>query len=310
MILYRQYMLRILHVFDQAGVAFVLAKFQRLQGHESNVLTISSSDKYGIKDFYRDYLLVANSEKEFPNECLIHAKSADVIHVHSRIEAIFFLRREFGNSKRIILHYHGTDIRGLKKAKLPHRSALSDLAIRSIYGYRRIRDKLLLRHQLHSKAQKMSDVVIVATPDLLPQVKEALYIPNPIDTDHFIPNNPKNKTVSDKEALTMDTEATDCKLTMQYCKENDIRLNIDVYDRAKHPIMYSDMPGFLKRYSVYVDIRYVNGLLLANLSKTALEALGCGLKVLNYRLQYQDNLPVEHHPLNVVSRIQSLYEIT
>ena len=90
---------------------------------------------------------------------------------------------------------------------------------------------------------------------------------------------------------------------MQYCKKNNIRLNIDVHDRAKQPIMYRDMPGFLKRYAIYVDIRYVNGLLLPNLSKTALEALGCGLRVLNYNLQYHDNLPFEHQPLNVVLRV-------
>jgi glycosyltransferase involved in cell wall biosynthesis len=300
-------MLRILHVFDQAGVAFVLAKFQQLQGHDSKVITTKSSDKYGIKNFYSDQILFAKSEKEFLEECLMSAKSVDIIHIHSRIDALLFLRKKLGNSKTIILHYHGTDIRGLKKIKLPHRSGLSDLAIKSIYNYRRIRDKLLLRHRLHEKAQNMSNAVIVATPDLLSQVKGAVFIPNPVDTEHFIPNNCKNGRILDREALTMDTEVTDCNLTMQYCKKNNIRLNIDVHDRAKQPIMYRDMPGFLKRYAIYVDIRYVNGLLLPNLSKTALEALGCGLRVLNYNLQYHDNLPFEHQPLNVVLRVQSLY---
>jgi hypothetical protein len=302
-------MLRILHIFDQAGVAFVLAKFQQLQGHESMVLTTRSSDKYGIKDFYKEYIILANSEKEFHEKCLMHAESADIIHVHSRIDVLSLLRKEFGKSKRIVLHYHGTDIRGLKKMKLPHKSTLSDMAIRSIYSYRRIRDRLLLKHRLHDKAQRLSDATIVATPDLLAQVRQATYIPNPVDTEHFMPGF-NHRQVSDNEALTIETEATDCNLTMLYCMKNNVGLNINVYDRAKHPIMYRDMPEFLKKYAVYVDIRYVNGVLLPNLSKTALEALGCGLKVLNYRLQYHENLPIEHNPLNVVSQMQSLYART
>jgi glycosyltransferase involved in cell wall biosynthesis len=300
-------MIRILHVFDQAGVAFVLAKFQQLQGHESKVITTESSDKYGIKDFYSDQIIYVKSENEFLRESLKYAKSADIIHIHSRIDALLFLRKELGNSKRIILHYHGTDIRGLKRIKLPHRSRLSDLAIRSIYKYRTMRDKLLLRSKLHEKAQRLANGIVVATPDLLSQVKGAAFIPNPVDTGHFFPDRSEYGLVSDKEALTMDTEATDCNLTMQHCTQNNIRLNIDVYDRVKVPIMYRYMPQFLKKYAVYVDIRYVNGQILPNLSKTALEALACGLRVLNYRLQYQDHLPVEHQPLNVLSLLQSIY---
>ena len=72
-------MLSILHVFDQAGVAFILAKFQQLKGHESKVLTTKTSDKYGIKDFYRDQMLYAKSEDEFLEDCLMYAKTVDII---------------------------------------------------------------------------------------------------------------------------------------------------------------------------------------------------------------------------------------
>ncbi len=45
----------------------------------------------------------------------------------------------------MVLHYHGTDIRDLKKQKLPHRSRLSDIAISLILKYRKIRNTLLLK---------------------------------------------------------------------------------------------------------------------------------------------------------------------
>ncbi len=58
---------------------------------------------------------------------------------------VFKMREKYGNSKKIILQYHGTDIRGIKKQKLPHRSKLSDLAVRGIFTYRRVRDAILIK---------------------------------------------------------------------------------------------------------------------------------------------------------------------
>lgn len=297
--------MHILHVWDQAGVAYTIAKYQQqLQGHEAKVIMIANYNKYGISEFYKQYILNAALE-EFTEKCIEEAKSADIIHIHSRIDILIKLRQKFGNSKKIILHYHGTDIRGLKKQKLPHRSQLSDLAIRSIMMYRRIRDKVLFRKQMHIKAQRMADTVIVSTPDLLHIVAKSIHLPNPVDTDHFKPDSiSKNEQ---KEALTIDTEVTDIQWALDYCKRHNISLNIEVYNRIKNPIIYKDMPEFLRRYNTYVDIRYVNKTILQNLSKTALEALACGLKVLDYQLKYRQGLPREHDPINVISRLSNIY---
>ncbi|MDF2737032.1 MAG: hypothetical protein K0S93_888 [Nitrososphaeraceae archaeon] len=51
----------------------------------------------------------------------------------------------------------------------------------------------------------------------------------------------------------------------------------------------------------------VNGKILENYSKTALESLACGLKVLNYKLEYIDKLPKIHYPTNVTSQLQHIY---
>jgi glycosyltransferase involved in cell wall biosynthesis len=296
--------MHILHVWDQAGVAYILAKYQQLQGHEAKVIMIRSNNKYGINEFYKEYILNVAVE-EFVEKCIEKAKSADVIHIHSRIDILLKLRQKFDRSKKIILHYHGTDIRGLKKQKLPHRSELSDLAIRSIMMYRRIRDKILFRKRMHIKAQRMADTVIVSTPDLLQFVVKGVYLPNPIDTDHFKPNSiSKNEQ---KEALTIDTEVTDIQWALDYCRKRNINLDIEVYNRVKNPIIYKDMPDLLKKYKIYVDIRYVNKTILQNLSKTALEALACGLRVLDYQLKYHQNLPREHDPINVISGLSIIY---
>ena len=297
--------MRILHVWDQAGVAFVLAKYQRLQGHNSKAIMVREYDKYGIGKFYNHYTIDATLE-DFVQKSMDEAHSADILHVHSRSDMVFKFREEFGNSKRIILQYHGTDIRGIKKQKLPHRSKLSDLAVRGIFTYRRVRDVILFKKRIHSKAQGLADAVIVSTPDLLPLVSKAIYLPNPIDTDHFSPNE-RSSRPERAQALTMDTEATEIQLTLSYCKRHDVKLEIDVYNRIRDPIMYGDMPAFLKKYGLYVDVRYVDGKILENLSKTALESLACGLDVLDYELNIRHGLPEEYNPMNVTSRLETIY---
>ena len=260
-------------------------------------------DKYGIGRFYNEYVIEAKLE-DFVEKSICESRSADILHIHSRSDLVFKFREEFGNSKRIILQYHGTDIRGIKKQKLPHRSKLSDLAVRGIFTYRRVRDSILIKKRIHSQAQRLADAVIVSTPDLLPLVSNAIYLANPIDTDHFRPEKSSSKP---ERALTMDTEATDIRLTLNYCKKQNVELDIDVYNRIKDPIMYGDMPAFLKKYGLYVDVRYVDGKILENLSKTALEALACGLDVLDYKLDRSHGLPEEYNPMNVTSRLETIY---
>ncbi len=297
--------MRILHIWDQAGVAFVLAKYQRSQGHDSKAIMVREYDKYGIGKFYDQYAIDATLQ-DFGQKSLDEAHSADILHVHSRSDMVFKFREEFRNSKRIILQYHGTDIRGIKKQKLPHRSKVSDLAVRGIFTYRRVRDVILFKKRIHSKAQGLADAVIVSTPDLLPLVSKAIYLPNPIDTDHFSPNKSSSRPER-AQALTMDTEATDIQLTLSYCKRHNVKLDIDVYNRIRDPIMYGEMPAFLKKYGLYIDVRYVDGKILENLSKTALEALACGLDVLDYKLNHRHGLPEEYNPVNVTSRLETIY---
>lgn len=300
--------MRILHVWDQAGVASVMAKYQRLRGDDSRVIKISSVDKYGINQFYQDYNFSVNSE-EFVAKCTEKAENADVIHVHSAADILISLRKKFGKSKKFILHYHGTDIRGTDQLgesrtnQLGEKSKSQSNLAYALFLNAKMRARKILRKRRHLKAQRLADAIIVSTPDLLQWVTNCTYLPNPVDVDHFKPGRIYEK----KNALTFNTELTDIGWALDYCRDNSINLDIEVYDRAHSPIMYANMPNFLRQYTVYVDIRYINETLLQALSKTALEALACGLKVLDYRLEYRQGLPVEHDPKNVISSLSNIY---
>jgi hypothetical protein len=292
--------LYVLHIWDQAGVAFILAKFQRINGNESKVIRVQNADKYGIDEYYKEFGLFVTSE-ELVYKSIEEARRADVIHIHSLPEMVTSIRNVYKKSKVIILHYHGTDIRGFSEEDNSQASNLRNI-LRPKNIVRKIR-----KRRLRIKAQRLADRVIVSTPDLIQLVKGSIFLPNPIDTDHFNNKMSKERSVGVYKGLFVNSEVTDIKLAMNYCKRKKINFNIDIYDRTKNPICYKDIPNFLKKYDVYVDLRFVNQKLLKNLSKTALEALACGLRVLNYNLEYVEGLPSEHCPTNVIKTLSFIY---
>jgi hypothetical protein len=302
--------MRVLHINDQAGVACVLAKYQLRNGIESKVLSNNTIDKFGILKFYKDYVNVVKPI-DFVDHCIVEAKDVDIIHIHSNEILVFKIRKAFGNSKKIILHYHGTDIRGLDK-KNSEKPILQNMKNKNKLFLRKIKKRLWLIKSGYYKsfsveAQNLANEVLVATPDLLTLLHNANYLPNPVDLDHFSKKNNYREQKYNNNALTIHTETGDIQKTLEYCNINNINLKINVYDRTKKPLLYEEIPNFLKQYDIYVDIRVVNGKILENYSKTALESLACGLKVLNYKLEYVDKLPEIHNPVNVVNKLQVLY---
>ena len=299
--------MKILHINDMAGVACILAKYQRANGIESKVLSPNRIDKFGILKYYKNYVEIIDPIN-FLDYSISQAKDADVIHVHSMEEIVVKMRKTFGNSKKIILHYHGTDIRGLKNKNNP---ALSSMKIKTKFYMRKLRNRLrLIRMGYYKSAktesQKLADVILVSTDDLLSLLPNAKYLPNPVDLDHFSKETNKDSKVNDN-ALTIKTETGNTKKVLEYCKENNIDLKIDVFDRTKTPLLHEQIPNLLKKYNLYVDIKIVNDQLLESLSKTGLESLACGLKVLNYKLEYLDKLPQKHNPVSVVNHLENIY---
>lgn len=147
--------MRILHVWDQSGVASILAKYQRRLGHESIVIKRKGFDKYGIMQRY-PCLLFKGSAKEFYTFVLSHSTKYDIAHVHSlyNIVPLLKLRRRMP----IVMHFHGSEVRG-KRFNL-----LFELVVR------------------------FADKVLVSTPDLLSLLPEAEWLPNPVDTELFHPH--------------------------------------------------------------------------------------------------------------------------
>lgn len=306
--------MRILHVWDQAGVACILAKYQCLRGDESEVLIYKNVDKFGIYDFYREYCRVAEPGN-LKNECISLADSFDIIHIHSLPELVLEIKRRFPR-KKIFIHFHGTDLRGwrgngtasdMKKITLKQRLYNRNTLDSRIYKIKK-RLILLVSGYLFSatkEAQKRANAVIVSTPDLVRLANDANYLPNPVDVEHFKPKASFRK--EKMNALTIIHEKIQLSRIIELLETNKMEIKFDIHDRNERPVRYAEMPDFLRMYKCYLDLRFIDDILLDNLSFTALQSLACGLKVLDHTLTVRDHLASEHYPHNVIDHLYRIY---
>jgi hypothetical protein len=111
--------------------------------------------------------------------------------------------------KRVIIHYHGSAIRGMWAQR--------------------------------KKDWESADVVLVSTQELLKGAPEkAIYLPNPVDTDLFYPRDISNKNTAFHISYNAD------ELAIEYAKDN--KLSLTILDRLKNPIKYIKFGETLSRH--------------------------------------------------------------
>ena len=144
---------RILHVWNTAGVASVVAKFTDRQYHtKSRVITRKAADRVGLTTYGTVY---NDGPARFFLRALLTARTADIVHVHSLDRIVPWVKRLY--DKPVIMHYHGTDIEGR-------------------WGEKEGR-------------WKRANYLAVSTPNLLEGAPaSAVFVPNPVDTDIFRPS--------------------------------------------------------------------------------------------------------------------------
>ena len=263
---------KILHVWDQAGVSCVLAKYQRKMGYEVSVIKREGFDKFGIIKFYNETSLKSPLGFLFLKTALNYAKDFDIIHVHDLFQLVPKLKEKYPN-KKIILHYHGTKLRVTPPKK-------------------------------RNKAESLANFVLVSTPDLLKFVKSS-YLPNPVDVEHFSPRtiNENNKAIS-----VMSNSENKERLNF-LLKKNGINQNFDALPRERKPIAYTDMPKFLSNYEYFIDLKLLcEGKPVPVFTLLGLQALSLGLKVINFEYKIVRGLPERHKPENVIKILNKIYE--
>ena len=254
--------MKVLHIWNTAGVASTIAQYMdKTFGTQSWVIMRKRFDKFGLTTHGECWDC---GVKVFTLKALRMAGRYDLLHIHSFDKILPLLRITY-RKKPIVLHYHGDDIR----------------------------DRWSQRKRYWSK----SDTILVSTPDLLDGAPEmVVYLPNPVDTEHFKPSSQREIGASlyfdkhdPRENISWPKKVAKCyNLELHICERN---------------IPYLELPGFLGKFDYYIDRNYI-----PSLSKTALEALACGLKVVNWKEEIVEGLPEENDPARVIEKLWNIYE--
>ena len=255
---------KILHVWNTAGVASVIAKFTDSQyGTRSTVITRRAADRVGLTTYGTAY---PDGAARFFARALWMARSADLVHVHSLDRVVPWLKRLY--SKPVVMHYHGTDVEG------------------------RWREK--------EARWKKAEYIAVSTPNLLEGAPpNAVYIPNPVDTDLFRPipgERDPNSAVSFRYGMDAEAEAV--------AKRHG--LNLVMLERWS--VRHDQMPQTLSNFGYYIDMRKPPDRVVArSVGKAALEALATGCKVIDWEGKIIEGFPAEHDAKSVVARWDEIY---
>jgi hypothetical protein len=208
------------------------------------------------------------SSRSFKLYCFSQSFVHDIVHVHAYDTLVRWYK--WFSGKQVILQYHGTDIRGRKDEK---------------------------RRNYH-----LADLILVSTPDLLEEMPEATYLPNPVDTELF-----RSITVHDDNSALYYVKGDwemgeDPSFPFEMARKYGLKLHL--LHRSAYTIPYAEMPIFLNQFNWFIDRNYVK-----SLSRTALEALACGLKVINWKGEViHPPLPEEHKPEFSAEKLKKIYE--
>ena len=147
-------------------------------------------------------------------------------------------------------------------------------------------------------ALQICNQVLVATPDLLSYYPKATLLPTPIDPVFKPLKNPQRYGKALYFRKWYEPEMV--KVVQMKCDDMGLELMVQY-----EPILYSEMPTFLNQFEVFFD-RFT----IPSLSKTALEALACGCKVVSWKGLVTDHGRIlkSHSLKNVTEKLLRIYQ--
>jgi hypothetical protein len=272
--------MKIMHIWNTAGIGGLIARYMdRMKGTDSSSYMWDRWDPFdmGTEKTINYKTILGNKLGKLKTPTLVRtARHYDVIHNHG-LEGLTPWLRLLYPKKKIILHYHGTRIRGKWKEK--------------------------------KKFWRYADTILVSTPDLLEGAPVGvLYVPNLLDWDTIdrLREDGEERT---EGALTVsrwcDNEAR------EIARANGLRLTI--HDREKVPLPHKTFLTVMSTFTHYIDIKrdFLTGpgtdQILRAHSLTGLEALGLGLTVYNWDGEVSEIDIENHRPENVIPILWEIY---
>lgn len=208
------------------------------------------------------------SKPLFALRALIMARGYDLVHVHYHSIFVPLLKAIYEGP--VIMHFHGSDVRENWGA--------------------------------HKRSEK-ADAILVSTGDLLRGAPErAIWIPNPVDPDLFSwrEGDESGEGKAIHFSMGADNEARALAISRG--------LELSIHDPV---VLHRMLPELLNQFEFYIDVkRDFRGRLLypsSVFSKTALEALSMGLKVIGADGDVYDRFPSMHRIERVIEALFKIY---
>ena len=263
----------VLHIWNTAGVASLMARSLRGIGIKADVLMRASHDPFQFGLFYGFDPLDLDSKK-FTAVSVSKAKQYDIIHVHSAHRILPQLREEYP-LKRIVYQAHGGEITNGDPAEYISNISKADAVI--------------------SSTKDLNEILLNAG-------IENTLIMNAVDTYLF-----KDTSSERSGDLLMQLPYLNMDETIRISKQYSE--NFTIFNRANH-IPFWSMPELLNKYDRFIDVKvgtWMDEPTQAR-SKTALEALACGCTVINYDGTISKGLPEENRPEYQLNKLKQIYD--
>ena len=261
----------VLQISGAAGLGSLLNKYRKAGNSfyvKKNSLSSRLNEYYGGKSFPNMKKLIINA--------IFHRKKYQIIHIHGS-ELLVPIFKLF--NKKVVLHYHGSDINIIGRNNNPFR-----IICRSLAG-----------------------IILIADPHMKPKTigeKQIISLPNLIDTNSFT----NIHTLKNDKALCIVSRNLDITKIKKF--NSVINKNITYYDLTEQGIIdIRDMPKFLAQYEYYIDNKITDfGKYLDAFSTVGLQALSLGLTVIHNGQEF-NQFPIEHNPAAILTKLEKIYGI-
>jgi hypothetical protein len=271
--------LRVLYVGNTAGAMTPVAEWLEAQGHEARILELQYNDVYKLTS-RSPYAKMSDSPSEFARSIETAMVEMNPTHVHvNAYYSNLSIIRAFSPSVPVIMHYHGIEIR--------------------------------FRRRIHFTVRLFADKVIVSTPDLR-KYGEWFGCPIPKEYHYCGGREPGTAVMFFGKVLPLANTDEKTRDAEKICERMHLKLTIINNQKGEY-VPSSEMPDFLSKFEYLFDFK---GLTHSPIfSKTALEALSCGVKVIHdsdlnkIYTSYPTKTPRDYYDLYLYTKSAHVFKI-
>ncbi|MEM5852890.1 MAG: glycosyltransferase [Candidatus Aenigmatarchaeota archaeon] len=295
--------MKVLHCpTDVAGQAWVISRAQRKYGIKSDVMVYKSSKYYNYK--YEYNFCLENFSKtsmylvgflKTPTFLLNALKNYDIFHFHTKSilpkNYDAFAAKKIG--KKIVFHFHGCEVRLKEHGSCSFCQKMSKSS----------------KLSLIKNAKKLSDLIIVSTPDLLDELPDAVWINNSIDIEKW---KQDRKKIKEDETIKILHSASDRLVKGTVYIESAVeKLKKEGYN-VKLLILENTPNIKVKEFLQHADIS-VDQLIIGWYGVFAIESMALGIPTCAYIRKdlekHMKNLPIVNvNPRNLYEKLRILVE--